>query len=529
MNARRLLPVLLLAAAWGVGPALPAVLRGELLGHPYTDLYPSVWGLWWFAGHQPGLPTHTELLGFPEGMGFYYSSPIKGWIAWPLLPLLGLAATWNLLVVAARVATVLAAWGAARAWGFGEAGALAAAAAYGCSPFFQGYAVEGIVEGTDGWTLALLAWALAGRPTPRRLLAAAGALALTVLSSWYLGMVGLLVVGLAGLGRPRRWLAVAGLLPALPFVLAFLHAFPAAAPLPGAVRAAMGARPGIPRPGLLPGLQPFAMNAYVGWLLAGAALLSRSRWALLALAPAALSLGRGPLYELPGAELVRFPYRWHAGTLLLLGAAAATTADRWRARWLGPAIALEGLLLGPVEPVIPGAPAEVPAIYARLDAPALVVPGPVARPPGEINPSRPRARFLLYYQVAHGQPSPWVPDFNGVGVARATPWLDPFRAWDPAEAGRDDLPPATAEALAPAVRRLAGIGVPWVMVERGARPGLVGALRGLGARVVDRDGGRTLLRLPEAGTAAGVDSVKSPEARPPPGSRGPAGNDPSGS
>ena len=56
---------------------------------------------------------------------------------------------------------------AARAWGL-------APARHHCSAiyivlFFHGYAVEGIVEGTDGWTLALWAWALGANVSRCRL------------------------------------------------------------------------------------------------------------------------------------------------------------------------------------------------------------------------------------------------------------------------------------------------------------------------------------------------------------------------
>ena len=483
---------LILALAWGVGPALPALLRGELLGQPFTDLYPSVWGLWGFARAQPALPGHTELLGFPEGMGFYYSSPLKGWLAWPLLAVLDLPSTWNLLTVAARVGTVLAAWGAARAWGFGPRGALAVAGIYGCAPFFQGYAVEGIAEGTDGWTLALLALAL-GRGNP---IGAALALALTVLSSWYLGMCGCLLVCLAALRDARALAALAGLLLAAPALLTFLHAFPGTAPLDPAVRAAMGAPLHLlARPGLAEGLNPFAITAWVGLLTVGAALWSRSRYLLLAAVPALLSLGLGPLYDLPVLELVRFPYRWHALTLLLLGAAAGTTADRWRWGWLlGPLVVLEGLLLSPIEPLIPGAPAEIPALYAQVDGPLLVVPGPVARPPGEINPSRPRARSFLYFQTAHGQPSPWVPDFNSVGVSAASSLVTPFQAWDPVE-----QPEAPSRLEAGALGRLRRAGVQLLMVERaGLRdraPAFEAELRRQGAHLVGETEERALYGL----------------------------------
>lgn len=490
----------LFALAWGVGPALPALIRGELLGHPYTDLYPSVWGLWGFAWAQPAFPGHTELLGFPGGMGFYYSSPLKGWLAWPLIPLIGLPATWDLLTLAARVGTVLAAWGAARAWGLRGPGALAAAAVYGASPFFQGYAVEGIVEGTDGWTLAL--WALAvGR---RRWGWSILAFAATIWSSWYLGMVVCLLTGLAGLWQRRAWLGFLGLLLAMPALYRFATAFPGAAPLSDAVRASMGARLLPIPPGSGRGLNPFAITTWVGLVTLSAALASRTRWPLLALIPAFLSLGLGPVYHLPVAELVRFPYRWHAGTLLLLAPAVGALADRRGWWWLGPLATLEGLLLGPIEPVIPGSPAEIPEIYASVDRPLLELPGPVAAPPGQVNLSRPRARYLLYYQSRTGQPSPWVPDFNSVGVT-TTDGLDAWRAWDPLVARQ------APAALEPgAVADLAADGVGYVMVHadqlgHARADALRAALLGQGARLAGEQGPLALFALPaSSGQAPGA-------------------------
>ena len=183
----------------------------------------------------------------------------------------------------------------------------------------------------------------------------------------------------------------------------------------------MGAKLQIPSPGWRPGLQPFAINTYVGGVALTAALASRTRWILAALIPALLSLGVGPIYDLPVAELVRFPYRWHAATLILLAPAVAITADRLR--WgglLAPLIVLEGLMLSPVEPLLPGASPEIPAYVAHIDGPVLEIPGPLAMPPGQVNRSRGRARYLMYHQTSHGQPSPWVPDFNSVGVTQTS-------------------------------------------------------------------------------------------------------------
>jgi hypothetical protein len=430
MSDRRwTLAAVALALLWAVGPALPALASGGLLGHGLTDLYPSVWGLWAFAEAQPSLPGDTTLLGFPDGMGWYFPSPIKGWLAGPLLTVLGLPATFNLLTIMARFATVLCAFFAARAWGLGGAGALTAAGVFGCAPFFHGFAVEGIIEGTDGWTLALWAWA-AGK---RRTVLAAGALGLAVISSWYLGLSVCLLAVLAAVRDRRAPLALGGLLLAAPFILQFMGAFPANAPLDETVRVAMGAWPTIPQPGALPGLQPFAMNAYVGWIALGLALYSRSPALALALIPAALSTGWGPWYDLPILEMIRFPYRWHAATLALVALAAGAGADRWpRAGGIaGLLIAVEGLLLSPVEPIIPSANADQPAILSQVQGPILDIPGPVAMPPGVENPSRRRAAYWLYGQTSHGQPSPWVSDFNAVGVAPTEASLtSPFLPWD---------------------------------------------------------------------------------------------------
>ena len=56
-------------------------------------------------------------------------------------------------------------------------------------------------------------------------------------------------------------------------------------------------------------------------------------------------------------------------------------------------------MLSPVEPILPGAPAELPGVYASIPKEidvVLDIPGPLAMPPGTINRSRPRARWFLY-------------------------------------------------------------------------------------------------------------------------------------
>ncbi len=333
-----------LALLWALGPALPAILRGDLLGHPYTDLYPSVWGLHWFTSQQPGLPSWCELLAAPTGMSFAYSSPLHGWISWPLVSILGLTGAWNLTLLAARTATVLVAWWAARAWGLRPTGALVAAAVYGASPYFQGYSVEGIVEGTDGWALALWLGAVALR---RPMLAVVG-FGLAVASSWYVAAVACVLALCLG---PWAWASAAGgLLLAAPLLWTFLGAFPGEGSMEAAVRSAMGASWGLSPPGIREGLSPFAITTWVGLLAPVLAFwgfrnVPQGKRVLAVMAVCGLlSLGAGPIYEWPPFSSVRFPYRFHAGTLACLGLLAGWGAQRLRwGAWLAPLIVLEDL------------------------------------------------------------------------------------------------------------------------------------------------------------------------------------------
>jgi hypothetical protein len=487
---------LLLALTWSVLPALPALLHGDLIGQPYTDLYPAVWGLHWFVHHQPGVPTVALELGWPEGAGFYYSSPIHGWAAWPLMALgIPLPWTWNLTLLAARLAGPLLAFAWLRAEGLEARGALVGAALFGCAPTLHGYAVEGIVEGTDAWTLAL--WGLL--VARRRPIAACAAFFLVVASSWYLGFAGLLVAA----ARTREgWrapvTALAGTLLALPLWFLFHGAFSAAEPLDPVVRLAMGTPLTVPRPGLLPGLNPFALTSYLGVIALGLfALGARSRpWlAAGALLCWLLSTGWGPWYALPGLAMVRFPYRLVLAALFLAAPVVALCAQRWRlGAWLALVVVAEGLLLSPVEPVLPSAPATIPAPYWEVAPTALLeVPGPVALPPGQENPSRPRARYLLYYQAFHGAASPWRFDFNSVAPAGQVPWLATWRALDPLEQAETPAQP-------PSVADLTTAGIAQVMLhprELGGRAELArDALQRARWRRVSADGDQELWRAP---------------------------------
>lgn len=422
----------IVAALWAVLPALPALISGDLIGSPFTDLYPAAWGMDVVAEAWPQLPLTTERLGAPGSVGFYYSSPIHGWLGAPLTLSFGPAEAYNLMLLAARWATVFCTFGWLRAEGRGTTAALAGALLYGAAPFFHGYAAEGIVEGTDGWTLALWAWMLA----TKRPWVATGAFALCVLSSWYLGMVACGVAAALGFERRLAWSSmVGGLLLSMPAFWAFSHAFGGNSALPEEVRIAMSAPLSLATPFWNAPPNPFALNTFVGFaaiLLAIPSVRAKPVLSALAVGCWILSTGRGPWWELPGLSLVRFPYRWHAGTLFALAALVAHAVDNKPWRMLGFLPFCEGLLFSPIRPMLPSAPSAISPSYELVMGPILLeLPGPVALPPGVPNPSRIRAREILWAQTLHRAASPWTLDFNGISRDQNAAWLASFASWDP--------------------------------------------------------------------------------------------------
>jgi len=403
-----------------------------------------VWGLEWFGANVSSIvPTHATDIGAPDGVPFYYSSPLLGWLHALLGPVFGLRLSFAFGIMLARIATVLCAYGAARSLELKPTTSLIMAAVYGCSPYFHGFAVEGIIEGTNGWTLPLWVWMSQGK----RWFAAVFAAALVVLSSWYLALCGVLI---ACALLPFRWRAsatfFAGVALSSPAIWLFFSTFTGGSPLDPGIRASMGANLSLfPTPGSMAGLSYSAKTTWIGWVAGGLALLSvkrHPRWAIGALLAFILSLGWGPLYSLPLWRVVRFPYRIHAITLLAIGFLASKAVEMLatthpnRLTWLAPALAaaitLEGLFLSPVEPIIPGSSAEVPSHFRDLRGQnVLSMPGPVAMPPGVINPSRRRAQYLLYWPAVAQTRTPWIPDFNGVGIQQSeSEVLEKFRSWD---------------------------------------------------------------------------------------------------
>ncbi len=491
-----------IAIAWGVLPAAPALAAGQLIGHGYTDLYSEVWAVWFVGTHAPLVPTHTTLFGFPEGMPLYVLALCKGWIAGLFLPWLGLIGTHDLLTLASRILTVGVTFHAARAWRLSDGASIVAAVVFGASPYFHGYAVEGIVEGMDGWPLALWAWAVARE----RILLSMAALGFAIVASFYLGAAACLLAVLAAPLRPKAPLSLFGIVLAAPAIGAFFGTLVGGTgvEIPTAVRAAMGAHLSVQEPGSLPSFHWSANTTWTGVITLFLVATSRSRVALAALVPFVLSFGALPIYALPVFSLLRFPYRWHAATLAILALAAGRSVDGMRFRTavlVALAIIAEGLLLSPIEPILPGADGSVPGIYANADGVLLELPGPLARPPGEFNPGRERFRYLAYFQTSHGRPSPWRFDVNGLfpGGPASLAFL---QAWDPD--AHVPLRPVPADL----VERLRALGVDDVMLQTtvmGTKRAelLLEGLRAQGATQIANDGERVLLRLPDAPQPSG--------------------------
>jgi hypothetical protein len=328
-----------------------------LPGAARSDLWDSLWSIWYVqqalaAGRAP---LHTHLLGFPEGGSLVVADPLNALLAAPLVPVLGLAWTYLLLVFAHLV---LSGWAAHRLTealvGVGNPSAWLAGFAYQACPI----ALSAIHGGTSeavgvGWLPLALGAALGAlRAGGAGRIGGAGlALAAAGWGNWYYGAVAFLGVGalaVAGEGEGRLGERLVRLGPALMLGLALCaplawlqaHASTEAGNLvgiKGLAEIAIQRRttgPADPLAYLLPWSfrspdfrllsrygEDFVHCPYLGWglLVLAAAGLTRSGgrrglWLAVAAAVAAvLSLGPvlvhgGRALLLPGDRVIPLPY-----------------------------------------------------------------------------------------------------------------------------------------------------------------------------------------------------------------------------
>ena len=414
-----------IAFLWALLPLLPAFWAGAIAGSPYTDLYPSVWSLWavsdWLE-HSFRL----SLLNHPEGQDWYPNALILGLIAKPLYLVLSPAWVYNILLLSSRWIGAIAFYMAGYSWTQNKNTSLFFMVLVACSPFIHGSSVEGIIEGTQIWPLGFWLWAMGTKRYRLGILF----FCLSILSNWYFGAVSCMLCFLLGFKDRKIWLSFIGLLPAAPLIGLFLSTLSTSAKIPADIIQAMGFQWGIPDPNILSAPNPFAINTYIGWIPLLLLLTGRTRRAFWILIPFLLSLGLPELYQLPLLSSFRFPYRWHLGTMIILGWALFQHPWLQRKSFLPMLILIEYLLLSPIDIILPMSDPSYPQYLDEIDAVVLDIPGPLSRPAGTINPSRPRMKYLLYYQTKHKQPISWKVDFNGLQQMNncffETRILDPF-------------------------------------------------------------------------------------------------------
>jgi hypothetical protein len=219
---RRLLPVPVYMAL-AVVLTWPAALHPvrHLPGADRTDLWDTLWSLWyvWVRVSGGQLPYRVDgLLDHPTGGVLWVADPVNAVLALPLLPLLGVAATWTVLVLGHLTFAGVAAHrlGEAvspdRPWAGWVAGTL-----YASAPMVMAHVHNGASEAVGtGW----MAWAalrlvrLEEAPTARNVGLASLAVALTTVAHWYAGVGIFLLAGLMLLRartRPRVGTLVAAL------------------------------------------------------------------------------------------------------------------------------------------------------------------------------------------------------------------------------------------------------------------------------------------------------------------------------
>ncbi len=442
-------------------------LPHRLVGHPDVDVWNHAWGPWWFwhSLSQGQLPYATDLLMAPKGGLLWYIDPVGALLAAPLVPLIGVVAAWNLLILGN---VLLASWTSRRlalAMGASPAASWVASAAMVCSPFLISEIHNGVSEAVGiGWPLlALLAcWRALHQERLGAWLLAGLALGLAGVASYYYGLAaGIVAAGWFLLLRPAHWpsrllggLLAAGLVAAmlLPVGWAIQRSLGGADPI--IARAVMDeqAREFLmahnavdPRSFLWPGDfqsvdlasrgEAFRHSAYLGLAALGLALWSR-RWRVLLAAAVVGVLALGPWLWWNGdwvttASGARIPLPTQLldmllpavatthfqrlclpllGTVAALAAVGATRLPRWAGLAAVLVVAVDGLLIGPS----PWPVARAPALDWRAHE-AIAAQPPERRGsipidivvdlPVEVGATMQASRYLLY-QAASGRPIP---------------------------------------------------------------------------------------------------------------------------
>lgn len=345
MNARSLALRVGAHAGLAIGLTWPvaADLGGSVPGAGRTDLWNSIWSLWFVAESalQGRLPWSTGLLDHPDGGVLVVADPVNATLALPLTIAFGPSVAYALVVLAQLVFAGLAAFALARHLFGHDAAGWVAGPTFMAAPVLISGVHNGTSEAFAGGWLALAVLGLFVASEGRRVVGAGVVLGIATVASWYLGVVAwmfwlaLLVFGRRGVARrdsALRLAAVGG--------LALAIALPAAGlAKAGSIhednlvgiknkRELMSVRRSIgvadPRGWFVPGDfrspdfrklsrygEEFIHCHYLGWTLllgsAGALLLRREREDKRVLIAAGLTAGvlaMGPVVAMDGAPLI---------------------------------------------------------------------------------------------------------------------------------------------------------------------------------------------------------------------------------
>ncbi len=509
---------LALLATW------PMVLRPttRIIGDGQVDVWNHAWGPWWWLTSlsEGELPWHTELLRWPDGGVLWFIDPLLAGAGAPLVPLLGAAGAYNLLVLLDVAFTSWAARRLALALGARSGPAWVASVAAVSSAWLACELHNGISEATHlGFVALALAWGHEAtlKSGWRPWIKAGLGVGLASVASPYLG----LGAGIALAVRALPYVRVAwpgglvALTVAAPVIMAMkqqLHAADAIVKHPIEMNAQLALHNAVdPRTFVQPfgfrsvdlSAEGFEHSMYLGLFVLGLALYSRrSGWWPSILV--CLSFSLGPYLYLSGIGLVaagggylRLPW-WLVQSLapglavthplrlavpalvLLCGLAASgcwrvvrTLPQRSRPFVLGAVIvfvALDGLLLSGSTWPHETADAVIPQVYDALRDDAEGTEG-ILDLPTDMGETMGTSRYL-FWQTGHGRPIPYAPDARastssliGLRGFRRLAALSPRRGDEELRLDLMDAP-EEGNAASELVGGLLGVGIRWVIVHR---------------------------------------------------------------
>jgi hypothetical protein len=183
---------------------LPANLSSTLPGHPGSDTGVYVWNLWAFRhellqGYFPFVTHDILSLNGPAPLTLHNYTSFANLLAFPLLPLIGTVATYNVLLMASLAATAFAMFLFCRRVVPDDGAAWVAGLLFGFSPFMSARATEhfSLVQAAPLPVFALLLARLYAVPSTRTAAAMGAVVAWAFLSDPYYAVYCLLLAAFA--------------------------------------------------------------------------------------------------------------------------------------------------------------------------------------------------------------------------------------------------------------------------------------------------------------------------------------------